>query len=88
MARGGVSRSYANVATLWACGHAGRRRATWSTPMRSAPMSRIGSSSARAPTSPRTIASRGAARVLRIVALRDEDGTGRFLEIDADERID
>ena len=31
---------------------------------------------------------REGARIFRIVALRDQDGAGRFLEIDAEERVD
>jgi len=31
---------------------------------------------------------REGARIFRILALRDQDGAGRFLEIQADERVD
>ena len=87
MGRGGVSRSYANVATLWA----------WVTPVSARAV--VDADALGADVTHRVvIRTRGditthhrfqwGSRVLRIVALRDEDGTGRFLEIDADERTD
>jgi SPP1 family predicted phage head-tail adaptor len=83
---GGVTRSYQSVATLWAA---------------VAPVSARGDVSAAdlgATVTHRVVVRAGpdittrhrlrdGARVLRIVALKDRDGSGRFVEIHAEERV-
>jgi SPP1 family predicted phage head-tail adaptor len=84
---GGVTRSYAAVTTLWAA---------------VTPLSARGAveAAALAATVTHRIIIRGrtdvtarhrlreGTRVFRIVALRDPDGSGRFIEIQAQERVD
>ncbi len=86
---GGVTRSYAEVTTLWAVAGRGAAvrpsgaaativaAATGATVTHRIPIARV--------DSPRL---RDGTRIFRIVALRDQDGTGRFTEIAAEERVD
>src|SRR3954451_20499232 len=84
---GGVTRSYATVATLWAALMPVSDRDAVEAQALGAEVTH------RAVMRMRTDITthhrlRLGARVFRIVALRDQDGTGRFLEINAQERID
>jgi SPP1 family predicted phage head-tail adaptor len=83
---GGVSRTYAAVATLWAA----------LVPV--AARGEVDADSLAADVTHRVVLRfrsdvttrhrlRAGARIFRIVALRDQDGRGRFLEIDAEERV-
>lgn len=84
---GGVTRSYATVATLWAA----------VTPM-SARGDVVAAGLAATVTHRITIRARGdvttrhrlrdGTRIFRIASLRDQDDRGRFIEIHAEERID
>ena len=84
---GGVTRSFAEVATLWAAvqpsGAAGEivAAATGATVTHRILIR------ARSDVTTRHRLREGT-RIFRIVALREQDGTGRFTEIAAEERVD
>jgi SPP1 family predicted phage head-tail adaptor len=84
---GGATRTYATVATLWAA----------LVPI--AARGEVDADSLAANVTHRIVMRfrsdmttrhrlRAGPRIFRIVALRDQDGRGRFLEIDAEERVD
>jgi SPP1 family predicted phage head-tail adaptor len=84
---GGVTRGYATVTTLWA--------AVKPVAARGEVVADAFSGSVthhilirRGPDVTTRHRLRDGARIFRIVALRDQDGTGRFLEIHAQERVD
>ncbi len=84
---GGVTRSYATVTTLWAA----VRPASARGDVVAAAVGRHGDAShhrARALRSHDPASPARRPRIFRIVALRDHDGTGRFVEIAAEERVD
>jgi SPP1 family predicted phage head-tail adaptor len=84
---GGVTRSYATVTTLWAA----------LTPVSA--RGDVVADDVGANVTHRIIIRSGpdvstrhrlreGARIFRILALRDQDGSGRFIEINAEERVD
>jgi SPP1 family predicted phage head-tail adaptor len=84
---GGVTRSFAAVATLWAAVTPVAARGT------------VDAASLATDVTHRIVVRAGTdittrhrlrqgARIFRIVALRDADGRGRYVEIDARERVD
>jgi SPP1 family predicted phage head-tail adaptor len=84
---GGVTRSYATVTTLWAA----------VTPVSA--RGDVVADDVGANVTHRIIIRSGpyvstrhrlreGARIFRILALRDQDGSGRFIEINAEERVD
>jgi SPP1 family predicted phage head-tail adaptor len=84
---GGVTRGYASVATLWAAVSPVSARGEVNADDLGAEVThriviRVG------PDVTTRHRLRDGARIFRIVALRDHDGSGRFLEIVAAERVD
>jgi SPP1 family predicted phage head-tail adaptor len=84
---GGVSRSHATVATLWAA----------VTPL--SPRERVEAANLGANVTHRIVIRSGrivttrhrlreGTRIFRVVAWRDPDASGRFIEISAEERVD
>lgn len=84
---GGVTRSYATVATLWAALTPMSDRDAVEAQALGAEVTHRVVMRMRADITTRHRLRLGA-RIFRIVALRDQDGSGRFLEINAQERID
>jgi SPP1 family predicted phage head-tail adaptor len=84
---GGVARSYASVTTLWASVTPVTAHAETAADALGAEVTHniIIRFRADVTTHHRL---REDTLIFRIVALRDQDGSGRFLEIDAQERID
>jgi SPP1 family predicted phage head-tail adaptor len=84
---GGVTRAYADSATLWAkvAPVAARGNVEADDPGATITHRIVIRSGPEVSTRHRL---REGARVFRIVALRDRDGDGRFLEIHAQERVD
>lgn len=84
---GGVTRSYAEVTTLWA---AVRPSGAAGEIVAAAPGATVTHRiliRARSDVTTRHRL-RDGTRIYRIVALRDQDGTGHFIEIAAEERVD
>jgi SPP1 family predicted phage head-tail adaptor len=84
---GGVTRSYATVATIWAAVTPVSARGDTVADERAATVTHRITIRARADVTTRHRL-RDGGRIFRIVALRDRDGRGRFTEIDAEERVD
>jgi len=84
---GGVARSYAAVATVWAALVPASARGTVEAANLGANVTHhiVIRSGPQLSTRHRL---RAGARIFRIVALRDPDERGRFVEIDAQERVD
>jgi SPP1 family predicted phage head-tail adaptor len=84
---GGVARSYASVATLWAAlTPVSARDDVVAGALGATVTHRIVIRSRDDITTRHRL--RAGARIFRIVTLRDRDGRGRFLEIGAQERVD
>ena len=84
---GGVARSYSSVATLWArLTPVGARSEVVGDDPGATLTHRIVIRSRPDLTTRHRL--RDGARLFRIVALRDEDGSGRYTEISAEERVD
>jgi SPP1 family predicted phage head-tail adaptor len=84
---GGVTRSYATVTTLWAAVAPVRARGDVVAEALGATVThRIIVRSGPDVTTRHRL--REGTRIFRILALRDQDGSGRLLEIDAEERVD
>jgi len=84
---GGVTRGYATVTTLWAALVPVAARGDVVADGRGATVThRIVVRSGPELTTRHRL--REGARIFRIVALRDSDGSGRFVEIEAQERVD
>ena len=84
---GGVTRSYATVTTLWAALiPVSARGEVVADDLGAAITHRVVIRSRTDVTTRHRLCA--GARIFRIVALRDQDGSGRFLEIDAEERVD
>lgn len=84
---GGVARTYATVATLWAALVPITARGGVEADSLAANVTHRIVLRFRSDVTTRHRL-RAGARIFRIVALRDQDGRGRFLEIDAEERVD
>jgi SPP1 family predicted phage head-tail adaptor len=84
---GGVTRSYASVTTLWAALIPVSARDQVAADSLGASITHRIVISSRADITTRHRLREGA-RIFRLVALRDQDGSGRFLEISAQERAD
>jgi SPP1 family predicted phage head-tail adaptor len=84
---GGVTRSYTSVATLWAAVTPVSDRDAVEAEALGAEVTHRVVTRMRTGITTRHRLTWGA-RIFRIVALRDQDGAGRFLEISAQERID
>jgi SPP1 family predicted phage head-tail adaptor len=84
---GGVARSFATVTTLWAAlVPVTARGDVVAADLGASVTHRIVIRSGLDLTTRHRL--REGARIFRIVALRDQDGSGRFIEIDAEERVD
>ena len=84
---GGVSRSYATVTTLWAAVVPVTARGDVVAEDLSATVTqRIVIRSGPEVTTRHRL--REGARIFRVLALRDQYGSGRFIEINAEERVD
>jgi SPP1 family predicted phage head-tail adaptor len=84
---GGVTRSYAGVATLWAAvTPVSARDVVVADDLTATVTHRIVIRARDDVTTRHRL--RDGARIFRIVTLRDQDGGGRFLEIGAQERVD
>jgi SPP1 family predicted phage head-tail adaptor len=84
---GGVTRSYATVATLWAAvAPIGARALVEADSLAEAVTHRITIRARNGMTTRHRL--REGTRVFRVVTLRDADGRGRFTEIIAQERVD
>jgi SPP1 family predicted phage head-tail adaptor len=84
---GGVTRSYATVTTLWAAVVPVTARGDVVAEELGATVThRIVIRSGPDVTTRHRL--REGARIFRIRALRDQDGSGRFMEINAEERVD
>jgi SPP1 family predicted phage head-tail adaptor len=84
---GGVTRSYATVTTLWAAVVPVTARGDVVAEELGATVThRIVIRSGPEVTTRHRL--REGARIFRIRALRDQDGSGRFMEINAEERVD
>jgi SPP1 family predicted phage head-tail adaptor len=84
---GGVTRSYATVTTLWAAVvPVAARGGVVADDLGATVTHRIVARSGPDVTTRHRL--REGARIFRILALRDQDGSGRFLEISAEERVD
>ena len=84
---GGVTRSYASVTTLWAALIPVSARDQVVADSLGASITHRIVIRSRADVTTRHRLRKGS-RIFRIVALRDQDGSGRFLEISAQERAD
>jgi SPP1 family predicted phage head-tail adaptor len=84
---GGTTRSYASVTTLWAALIPVSARDQVVADSLGASITHRIVIRARADATTRHRLRKGL-RIFRLVALRDQDGSGRFLEIDAQERVD
>ena len=84
---GGVTRSFATVTTLWAAiVPASARGGVIADDVGATVTHRIVIRSGPDVTTRHRL--REGARIFRILALRDQDGSGRFIEIQAEERVD
>jgi SPP1 family predicted phage head-tail adaptor len=86
-AAGGVTRSYASVTTLWAALIPVSARDQVVADSLGANITHRIVIRSRVDVTTRHRLRKGS-RIFRIVALRDQDGSGRFLEISAQERAD
>jgi SPP1 family predicted phage head-tail adaptor len=84
---GGAERTYATVATIWAAVVPVSARGDVAADSLGADVTHRIIIRARTDVSTRHRL-RDGARILRIVALRDQDALGRFTEIDAQQRVD
>jgi SPP1 family predicted phage head-tail adaptor len=84
---GGVTRSHASVATLWAKVTPVSARNAVVADDQGATISHRIVIRARFDLTTRHRL-RDGARIFRVVSFRDQDGSGRFIEIGADERVD
>ena len=84
---GGVTRSYASVTTLWAAVRPAAARGDVVAAATGASVTHRIVLRTRAGLTTRHRL-RDGSRIFRIVALRDPDGAGRFIEIAAEERVD
>src|SRR5262245_8052082 len=84
---GGVTRSYAAVTTVWAAvTRTAARGAVEAAGLGATVTHRVPIRSGPEVTTRHRL--RAGARIFRIVALRDQDGSGRFLDIEAEERVE
>jgi SPP1 family predicted phage head-tail adaptor len=83
---GGVARNYATVATLWAAVTPVLAQGTVEADAFASSVTHRITIRARGDVSTRHRLCEGT-RIFRIVATRDPDGTGRFTEIHAEERV-
>jgi SPP1 family predicted phage head-tail adaptor len=84
---GGVTRSYAAVTTLWAAVRPAAARGNVVADAAGATVTHRIVLRARTDLTTRHRL-RDGLRIFRIVALRDPDGAGRYIEIAAEERVD
>jgi SPP1 family predicted phage head-tail adaptor len=84
---GGVTRSYATVATVWAALTPSAARSEVAADALGAEVTHEIVIRFRADVTTRHRL-RDGSRIFRILALRDQDGNGRFLSIQAQERVD